>query len=113
MPGPRRFWPAKRASSFGQWREIECYRPILILRSSEGRVLRIGQATLPEGMKVGSVAFFLVSSVAKILKQEGLRVFNLGRRHRRETLVFSGSRPGSVLGRIALEAASFCPKSVV
>lgn len=83
---------------------------ILILRSSEGAYYE-SAGTLPEGMKLGASPF-LVSSVAKILKQEGLRVFNLGG----ATVENPGLlrfKTGFGTREIALEAASFCPKSVV
>ena len=83
---------------------------ILVLRSRKGAYYQ-SAGTLPEGMKRGASPF-LVSQVADILKQEGAQVFNLG-----------GSSPDSAGLRrfkagfgareIALQAASFCPKSVV
>jgi hypothetical protein len=83
---------------------------ILVLRSRKGAYYQ-SAGTLPEGMKLGASPF-LVSQVGDILKQEGVQVFNLG-----------GSSPDSPGLRrfkagfgareVALQAASFCPKSVV
>jgi len=83
---------------------------ILILRSSQGAYYQ-SAGTLPEGMKLGASAF-LVSSVAAILKQEGSRVFNLGG----ATADNPGLRrfkAGFGAREVTLQAASFCPKSIV
>jgi lipid II:glycine glycyltransferase (peptidoglycan interpeptide bridge formation enzyme) len=83
---------------------------ILILRASQGAYYQ-SAGTLPDGMKMGASPF-LVSRVANILKQEGHRIFNLGGA--------SDDNPGLLRFKagfgtreVALEAASFCPKSVV
>ncbi len=83
---------------------------ILILRASQGAYYE-SAGTLPEGMKIGASPF-LVSRVAAILKGEGSRIFNLGGA--------TAENPGLVRFKtgfgtreVALEAASFCPKSVV
>lgn len=83
---------------------------ILILRSSQGAYYE-SAGTLPEGMKLGASPF-LVAQVAAILKREGIRVFNLGGAtednpglHRFKT--------GFGTREVTLEAASFCPKSVI
>ena len=83
---------------------------ILILRSRQGAYYE-SAGTLPEGMKMGASPF-LVARVAAILKEEGSRVFNLGGA--------TAENPGLVRFKagfgtreVALEAASFCPKSVV
>ena len=83
---------------------------ILVLRSRQGAYYE-SAGTLPEGMKTGASPF-LVSRVAAILKEEGSRVFNLGGA--------TAENPGLVRFKtgfgtreVALEAASFCPKSLV
>jgi hypothetical protein len=83
---------------------------ILILRSSRGAYYQTA-GTLPEGMKLGASPF-LVSRVAAILKQEGARVFNLGG----ATADNSGLhrfKAGFGTREVVLEAASFCPKSMI
>ena len=83
---------------------------ILVLRSSRGAYYE-SAGTLPEGMKMGASPF-LISEVAAILKHEGVRVFNLGGA--------TAENPGLVRFKagfgtreVPLEAASFCPKSMV
>jgi hypothetical protein len=83
---------------------------ILILRARQGGYYE-SAGTLPEGMKAGASPF-LVSSVATILRQEGSRVFNLGGA--------TPDNPGLVRFKtgfgtreVALEAAAFCPKTVL
>ena len=83
---------------------------ILILRSSRGAYYQTA-GTLPEGMKLGASPF-LVSRVAAILKQEGARVFNLGGATA-ENPGLHRFKAGFGTREVELEAASFCPKSVV
>jgi lipid II:glycine glycyltransferase (peptidoglycan interpeptide bridge formation enzyme) len=83
---------------------------ILILRSSQGAYYQ-SAGTLPEGMKVGASPF-LVSRVATTLKQEGCRVFNLGGATP-DNAGLHRFKAGFGTREVALEAASFCPKSVV
>ncbi len=83
---------------------------MLVLRAKQGAYYE-SAGTSPDGMKMGASPF-LVSSVAHVLKQEGCRVFNLG-----------GATPdnpgllrfkaGFGTREVALEAATFCPKSPV
>jgi hypothetical protein len=83
---------------------------ILILRSSQGAYYETA-GTLPEGMKLGASPF-LVARVAAILKQEGSLVFNLGGATD-DNPGLQRFKTGFGTREIALEAASFCPKSVV
>jgi lipid II:glycine glycyltransferase (peptidoglycan interpeptide bridge formation enzyme) len=83
---------------------------ILVLQSSRGAYYE-SAGTSPEGMKIGASPF-LICGVAAILKSEGVRVFNLGGA--------TAENPGLVRFKagfgtreVALEAASFCPKSTV
>lgn len=91
-------------------KEDQVLSSILILRSSQGAYYQ-SAGTLPDGMKLGASPF-LVAGVADILKQEGSRVFNLGGATadnpglQRFKAGF-GARP------VALQAASFCPKSLL
>ena len=55
---------------------------------------------------------FLISGVAAILKHEGVRVFNLGGATA-ENLGLVRFKAGFGTREVALEAASFCPKSMV
>ena len=83
---------------------------ILILRSSRGAYYQTA-GTLPEGMKLGASPF-LVSRVAAILRQEGARVFNLGGATA-DNPGLHRFKAGFGAREVMLEAASFCPKSVV
>jgi len=83
---------------------------ILILKSTQGAYYQTA-GTLPEGMSVGASPF-LISSVATTLKEEGLRLFNLGGA--------TDDNPGLLRFKagfgtreVSLEAASFCPKSAI
>jgi hypothetical protein len=81
---------------------------ILVLRSSKGAYYQ-SAGTLPEGMKLGASPF-LVSQVADLLKQEGALLFNLGGA---ESPGLQRFKSGFGAREVALQAASFCPKSVV
>ena len=82
---------------------------ILVLRSSKGAYYQ-SAGTRPEGMKVGASPF-LVSQVAGILKQEGAQVFNLGGAGE-DSLGLRRFKAGFNTREIALQAATFCPRSV-
>jgi hypothetical protein len=101
---------SKSGELFQAVKEDRVLSSILILSSSQGAYYQSAGAS-PEGMKLGASAF-LISSVATILKQAGFRIFNLGGA--------TADNPGlqrfkaGFGGReITLEAASFCPRSVV
>jgi hypothetical protein len=83
---------------------------ILVLRSSQGAYYQ-SAGTLPEGMKLGASPF-LVSQVADLLKQEGALLFNLGGAGA-ESPGLQRFKAGFGAREVALQAASFCPKSVV
>jgi len=83
---------------------------ILILRASQGAYYE-SAGTFPEGMKIGASPF-LVSRVAAILKEEGFRIFNLGGTTARNPGLVR-FKTGFGTREVALEAASFCPKSMV
>jgi lipid II:glycine glycyltransferase (peptidoglycan interpeptide bridge formation enzyme) len=83
---------------------------ILILRSSQGAYYQ-SAGTLPEGMKLGASPF-LVSRVAAILKEEGARVFNLGGAGT-DNPGLRRFKAGFGTREVALQAASFCPKSMI
>lgn len=83
---------------------------ILVLRSSQGAYYQ-SAGTSPEGMKLGASPF-LVSQVADVLKQEGIRVFNLGGAGA-ESPGLQRFKAGFGARKVELQAASFCPKSVV
>lgn len=81
---------------------------ILVLRSSKGAYYQ-SAGTRPEGMKLGASPF-LVSQVAGILKQEGAQVFNLGGAGE-DNPGLRRFKAGFNSREVALQAASFCPKS--
>lgn len=81
---------------------------LLVLRSSKGAYYQ-SAGTLPDGMKLGASPF-LVSQVASILKQEGLQVFNLGGAGE-ESPGLQRFKAGFNAREVALEAATFCPRS--
>jgi hypothetical protein len=83
---------------------------ILVLRSRQGGYYQ-SAGTSPEGMKLGASPF-LVSQVADILKQEGVQVFNLGGAGA-ESPGLRRFKAGFGAREVELQAASFCPKSVV
>jgi hypothetical protein len=83
---------------------------MLVLRSSQGAYYQ-SAGTLPEGMKLGASPF-LVSQVADLVKQEGARVFNLGGAGV-ESPGLRRFKAGFGAREVELQAASFCPKSVV
>jgi hypothetical protein len=83
---------------------------ILVLRSSKGAYYQ-SAGTLPEGMKLGASPF-LVSQVADILKQEGVQVFNLGGSSA-DSPGLRRFKAGFGAREVALQAASFCPKSAL
>ena len=102
--------PAGSGELFQAMHEGKVLSSILILRSSQGAYYE-SAGTLPEGMKLGASPF-LVSRVAAILKQEGSLVFNLGGATD-DNPGLQRFKAGFGTREIALEAASFCPKSVV
>jgi hypothetical protein len=83
---------------------------LLILRSSRGAY---GQSAgnSPEGMKVGA-SHFLWSSTAIALQREGVHVFNLGGTDA-ENPGLQRFKAGFGAREVALQAASFCPRSAV
>jgi len=81
---------------------------IMVLRSSTGAYYQ-SAGTRPEGMKLGASPF-LVSQVARILKHEGAQIFNLGGAGEDSTGL-RRFKAGFNAREIALQAASFCPKS--
>jgi Acetyltransferase (GNAT) domain len=83
---------------------------IFVLRSSKGAYYQ-SAGTLPEGMKLGASPF-LVSQVADLLKQEGALLFSLGGAGA-ESPGLQRFKAGFGAREVALQAASFCPKSVV
>jgi hypothetical protein len=82
---------------------------ILVLRSSTGAYYQ-SAGTSPEGMKLGASPF-LISQVAGILKQEGVQLFNLGGAGE-DNPGLQRFKAGFNVRQIALQAATFCPKSV-
>jgi hypothetical protein len=83
---------------------------ILVLRSSKGAYYQ-SAGTLPDGMQLGASPF-LISQVADILKHEGAQVFNLGGAGE-DSPGLQRFKAGFNVREIPLEAASFCPKSLV
>ncbi len=86
------------------------FSSMLILRSSAGAYWQ-SAGTRPEGMKIGASPF-LLSRVAATLKQEGARVFNLGGATE-DNPGLRDFKAGFGTREIALQAASFCPRSSV
>jgi hypothetical protein len=82
---------------------------VLVLRSSQGAYYQ-SAGTLPDGMKLGASPF-LISQMASILKQEGVQVFNLGGAGKGSPGL-QRFKAGFNAREIALQAATFCPKSV-
>ncbi len=83
---------------------------ILVLKSSEGAYYQ-SAGTLPDGMKLGSSPF-LIAQVAAILKQEGVRVFNLGGAGE-ESPGLQRFKAGFNTREVRLQAATFCPRRAV
>ncbi len=83
---------------------------MLILRSRQGAYWQ-SAGTLPEGLKLGASPF-LLSRVAAILKSEGAHVFNLGGATD-DNLGLRSFKAGFGAREVALQAASFCPRSSV
>jgi Acetyltransferase (GNAT) domain len=83
---------------------------VLVLRASEGAYYE-SAGTLPEGMKLGASSF-LITQVAAILKHEGARVFNLGGATADDPGLLR-FKTGFGTREVALEAASFCPRSAI
>ncbi len=83
---------------------------MLVLRSGKGGCYQ-SAGTSPDGMKLGASPF-LVSQVADLLQQEGALVFNLGGAGA-ESPGLRRFKVGFGAREVELQAASFCPKSVV
>ena len=82
----------------------------LILRAALGAYYHTS-GTSPDGMKLGASPF-LLTRTAEVLKQEGCRVFNLGGATS-ENPGLQRFKSGFGARQVALEAASFCPRSEV
>jgi Acetyltransferase (GNAT) domain len=83
---------------------------ILILRSSQGAYYQ-SAGTVPEGMQLGASPFWC-HALPRILKEEGARVFNLGGASA-DNPGLRRFKAGFGTREVALQAASFCPKSMV
>jgi len=81
---------------------------ILVLRSSKGAYYQ-SAGTRPEGMKLGASPY-LISEIATIVKHEGAQVFNLGGAGE-DSLGLRRFKAGFNASEVALQAASFCPRS--
>jgi len=83
---------------------------MLILHSSRGAYWQ-SAGTRPEGMKIGASPF-LLSRVATTVKEEGAWVFNLGGATD-DNPGLRDFKAGFGAREVALQAASFCPRSSV
>lgn len=83
---------------------------ILVLKSRQGAYYQ-SSGTLPDGMKLGSSPF-LIAQVAAMLKQEGVRVFNLGGAGD-DSPGLQRFKAGFNTREVRLEAATFCPRRAV
>ncbi|MGH9503937.1 MAG: GNAT family N-acetyltransferase [Terriglobales bacterium] len=81
---------------------------MLILRSTRGAYWQ-SAGTRPEGMQIGASPF-LLSRVATTVKEEGARVFNLGGASE-DNPGLRDFKSGFGTREVALQAASFCPRS--
>ena len=82
----------------------------LVLRSSKGAYYQSAGSS-PDGMKLGSSPF-LISQIASILQQEGICLFNLGGTGA-DNPGLRRFKAGFGAREVELQAATFCPKSVV
>jgi Acetyltransferase (GNAT) domain len=82
----------------------------LVLRSSMGAYYQ-STGSSPDGLKLGSSPF-LISQIASVLQQEGIRLFNLGGTSA-DSPGLRRFKAGFGAREVELQAATFCPKSVV
>lgn len=82
----------------------------LVLRSRKGAYYQ-SAGNSPDGMKLGSSAF-LISQIADTLQQEGICSFNVGGTGA-DNPGLRRFKAGFGAREIELQAAAFCPKSVV
>jgi len=83
---------------------------VLVLRAAMGAYYHTA-GTSPDGMKMGASPFLLMRT-AEALKREGCLVFNLGGAAS-ENPGLQRFKSGFGARQVALEAASFCPRSEV